>query len=107
MRFVGPVGAVVPLAQTTEGGGRRAINDRIEGRVVTFIMIGKNVTMVSFPRIFMVLVKAYYLTNPYRKKENLNLHTIVCILSRGKYKERLQQGCLRTCKDTRIKVGFQ
>ena len=33
MGFVGPVVAVAPLAQTTEGGrgGRRAINDRIEG----------------------------------------------------------------------------
>ena len=64
--------AVVPLAQTTEGGGRRAINDRIEGRGVTFIMIGKNVTLVSFPRIVLVLVKAYYLTNHYSKKENIN-----------------------------------
>ena len=59
MRFVGPVGAVVPLAQTTEGGGRRAINDRIEGRGVTFIMIGKNITMVSFQRIVLVLAEAY------------------------------------------------
>ena len=33
MGFVGPVVAVVPLAQTTEGGGgRRAINDGIEGK---------------------------------------------------------------------------
>ena len=32
MEFVGPVVAVVPLAQTTEGGGRRPINDRIDGR---------------------------------------------------------------------------
>ena len=59
MGFVGPVVAVVPLAQTTERGGRRAINDRIEGRVVTFIMIGKNVTMVSFQRIVLVLAEAY------------------------------------------------
>ena len=50
MGFVGPVVAVAPLAQTTEGGrgGRRAINDRIEGRGVTFIMIGRNVALVSF-----------------------------------------------------------
>ena len=42
MEFVGPVVAVVPLAQTTEGGGRRPINDRIDGRGgVTFIMNGE------------------------------------------------------------------
>ena len=54
--------AVVPLAQTTEGGGRRAINDRIEGRGVTFIMIGKNVTLVSlviFQRTVLALEAAY------------------------------------------------
>ena len=62
MGFVGPVVAVVPLAQTTERGGRRAINDRIEGRGVTFIMIGKNVTLVSlviFQRTVLALEAAY------------------------------------------------